>query len=297
MRDIKITVPATTANIACAYDATGIALNLYNEFIFSFKSVEGVIFKNVEDRFNNKDNLVYTTFIHILDKYKIPEPNSFYLEVKTDIPVARGLGSSSTCIVAAILAANYYGHLNLDMEQIIVEACLLEGHPDNVVPALLGNMASGLLVNDKVIYQQVKVPHDFTFYAFVEPYETKTVDARAVLPTSLSYEQAIFNIQRSTLLLRAFENRYLYQLNDIIDDALHQPYRYSLIKRYYLIKPYYENDCFIARWISGSGSTLMALGLDELKELIQSIVSDLDKEIKLYQLKAVDVGARLEELD
>jgi len=296
MKDIKITVPATTANIACAYDACGIALNLYNEFIFSFNKEVGLHFKGVEQRFSNENNLVYTTFIHLLEKYAIDLPQSFYLEVVTNIPVARGLGSSSTCIVAAVLAANEYGQLNLSQEQLILEACLLEGHPDNVIPAILGDMASGLITENKVVYQQVKIPHDFTFYAFVEPYETKTVDARAVLPNTLSYEQAIYNIQRSTLLLRAFENRLLYQLNDIIDDKLHQPYRYELIKRYDIIKPYYENECFIARWISGSGSTLMALGLDELKDLIQSIVSDLNPEIKLYQLKPCSQGASIEEV-
>jgi len=293
MKKFKVRVPATTANLGAGYDTIGIALDLFNDFIFSFDG-EGIEFIDVEERFANNDHLVYTTFCDLLEKHGVEKPKGFRLEVVNKIPVARGLGSSSTCIVAGLLAANEYGELGLSKEDLMLEACLLEGHPDNVIPAIVGNMAGGLIVNDKVLVQEINVPCDFRFYAFVEPFESKTSDARAVIPSEVSHQDAIFNVQRAALLMRAFENRLVDQLGALIDDKLHEPYRRKLVKRYYKIENFIEDDCFVANWISGAGSTMMALGLEGNLENIESVVSNLDDEIKLYRLNVCKEGAKIE---
>ena len=137
---LEVIVPATSANIGPGYDCLGIALNLYNKFYFC-EIEKGLIIDEKEEEYINKDNLVYKSMMYFFDKIK-PKKISKGIKIKIvdDVPISRGLGSSATCIVAGLLAANYLSNSHLDKSEILKLATEIEGHPDNVTPALYGNM-------------------------------------------------------------------------------------------------------------------------------------------------------------
>lgn len=294
----KVIVPATTANIGSGFDSAGIALSLYNVFEFDFSRENGLEFENIESRFATADNLVYQTCSDTLKRYGKTMPADFYLKMETNIPVARGLGSSSTCIIAGIYSANIYGELSLTVEEIAALATEIEGHPDNVVPAIVGGMVSSVVEEQAVFYKKI-LPHEsLKFIVLVEDNEVSTHDARAVMPEVISYEDAIYNISRSGLLLSAFERGNHQHLKVATQDRLHQQYRAKLIKTYGQSHEVLVSESFITHWISGSGSTV--IGLLEAEQVANGLASFAEKKIAGLDVQeiAVDViGVRVESMD
>ncbi|MGL5042949.1 MAG: homoserine kinase [Culicoidibacterales bacterium] len=259
MQKFTVKVPATTANIGSGFDTAGIALQLYNYFSFDFCRAKGLEFVGVEQRFANVNNLVYETMSDVLRDNNRSMPADFYLKMETNIPVARGLGSSSTCIIAGIIAANVYGELGFTEADIINIATGIEGHPDNVVPGIVGGMVSCVFSQGVVYKQQIKPSGRLGFIVIIEPNEVSTAAARLVMPSSLSYEDAIFNISRASLLMKAFEDGNQELLTIATEDRIHQPYRVALIKNYPKMVALLETAPFITHWVSGSGSTVIGL--------------------------------------
>ncbi|GBU10997.1 homoserine kinase [Erysipelotrichaceae bacterium] len=259
----SIKVPATTANIGSGFDCAGIALKLYNDFIFDFSREKGLEFFGVDGRFATEDNLVYQTFSEILIAKDIAIPTDFYLEMVTNIPVARGLGSSSTCIIAGIMAANIYGELNLKLADMLQMATKIEGHPDNIAPAILGGMVLAVALDEEVLYKKIIPANMYTFIVIIEDNEVSTADARAVMPKMISYDDAVFNISRAGLLLEAFQTGDAKLLKVVTQDRIHQAHRAKLIKCYEGLQPVLASKLFTTSWVSGSGSTQVALSLKQ----------------------------------
>lgn len=259
MNKLKLRIPATTANIGSGFDCAGIALTLYNTFYFSEDTAARLEIIQAERDYANEDNLVYRTMKQIAHKYEVSMPEHLRIQIDCDIPIARGLGSSSTCILAGILAADYYLRLNLDDEQKLALACQLEGHPDNVAPAYLGKMVLALMADDHV-YHESTTPHsDLRFIAIIEAHEVLTKQARAVLPDCYSRADAQFNLARTPFLLSAFTEGSADLLRAVTQDRIHQAYRATLIQDYTNYQNELNQPPFITHWISGSGSTVIAL--------------------------------------
>ncbi|MEG0686062.1 MAG: homoserine kinase, partial [Erysipelotrichales bacterium] len=224
-------------------------------------------------------NMVYQSYLRVMEKYNKDIDGPFNLKIETNIPIARGLGSSSTCILAGIVAANIYGQLNLSPQQIAYEACLVEGHPDNVAPAALGGMVSAVLDDNDIYYHRVEVANNLSFYALIGLEELSTSKARAALPTELTYAQAIHNIARASICLNAFEKGIINYLPIVSQDQIHQEYRMNLICNIEQIRNIIASNKFITHWVSGAGTTMMFLGEtskdSELQEYIKSF-DDLD---------------------
>ncbi|MDF9867844.1 threonine synthase [Bacilli bacterium PM5-3] len=288
-----IRVPATTANIGCAFDCAGIAVALYNEFKFDFNYDGFKIIADNGDFVDKENNMVYQTYKNIIEKYHKEVPENFYLEISSNIPIARGLGSSSTCILAGIIAANINLDLGLSQDQMMYEACLVEGHPDNVAPAFLGSMVSAVMDKGRIHYNKIDVAHNLDFYASIDPYELETKMARAALPDSIDYKQAIFNISRAALLLKAFEDGNQQQLSLVSDDAIHQQYRLDLIKTKDHTFDLFNKGDFITYWISGAGSTIMLLADRDSYKQNRQAINDLDH-LDVRKLEVDRVGLRIQ---
>ncbi len=140
---VVIRVPATTANLGPGFDCLGLALSLYARFTFE-KKEQGLLIKGCEPAYANEDNLVYRAYLSTLSEYRV-KPQGLTLTIQSDIPVSRGLGSSAACIVGGILGASTLYDLNLSQDAVFALATRLEGHPDNVAPAIFGGLRVSIL--------------------------------------------------------------------------------------------------------------------------------------------------------
>jgi homoserine kinase len=252
---IKISVPATSANFCIGFDTIGVAFNLYNTFSFD-KAFKDTL-ENFDPKFGLDNNLVleaYKYFYKKLNKEYIPV---LIKEELQDIPSSRGLGSSATCIVAGIVAANIISKSNLDNDTLLSLMIDLEGHPDNVAPAFLGGFITSFYDNGKYYTNRYNVSKDYHFSAFVSNQKLSTKMSRSVLPLNYKREDVVSNISRIINLPRYLENCNLSYLRHILKDSIHEPYRLKLIDHSSeLIEKINKYGIGI---ISGSGSTILGI--------------------------------------
>ena len=263
MTQTNIIVPGTTANIGVGFDCLGAALTIYNEFQFSLAESDHDLTITVEgeeaDRVGtDQNNLVYQSFLKLyqhLDRV----PPSVKIVIKLGVPLARGLGSSATAIVAGLLGANSLAGNPLSTEEIRDLAIAIEGHPDNVVPALLGNCQ--LSVGAKGNWQICEIPWhpNIVPVVAIPNFELSTEEARSVLPTSYSRSDSIYNVSRMGLLLRGLATNNQDWLAMALEDKLHQPYRKELIRGYDAVQKSAIAAGAYGMVISGAGPTLLAL--------------------------------------
>lgn len=281
---VTLRVPATSANLGPGFDSLGIAFQLYNTFSFIFDQRETLDFHGVDQKHAHENHLAVRTFFQTLEMFHKEKPKGFLLEATTNVPISRGLGSSSTCIVAGVLAANIYGELALSSDEIIFLLNHFEGHPDNVVPAYLGALVASVVTNDRIVTLQKNVSEDICFFSVVPHEELRTSIARKAMPSSISYTDAVYNISRSSLLLHAFEAGDLAMLSECTKDRLHQPYRFPLIFSYGEIEQKVQK-LNVPFFLSGAGSTMIVLckknQRDEVKRVLQTTQAYVVRELEV----------------
>ena len=255
---IRMRIPATSANIGAGFDSLGLAVSMYN--FVNMDECEGIIIRTTDDVQvpTDRSNLIYKTAKYLYDLCGKNCPG-LYIEQENNIPMARGLGSSSACIVAGLLGANRLMGDPLNRDEIINIAADLEGHPDNSTPALLGGQVTAVLENKKVWYVKQEIRDDLRFVAIVPDFELRTSLARQALPREISHKDGVFNLSRAALMSVSLYSGNYQNLRIAAEDRLHQPYRLSLIKgasavmeSSYLLGAY-------CTYISGAGSTLMSI--------------------------------------
>lgn len=275
---LRIRVEATSANVCVGFDVLGIALDLYNEFTFEKK--ECFSFKGFAAKYSTiEHNLVYDSYIEVfkrLNKNPIPVEIGF----SGDIPVSRGLGSSSSLIVAGVFAANEMLEKPLTKDECFCICASLEGHPDNVAPAIYGSLIASYKKDEKYYPIKYEISEDLKFIVIIPKYELKTQDARNVLPKELPYKDIVSNLSRIVNIPKAFKEGNLELLKDLFEDKLHEPYRSKLIKEYDIIKNICDkNNLPFA--ISGSGSTMLVI----TKDLnIAADLGEFDCDIKILNV-------------
>ncbi|AKG23346.1 homoserine kinase [Calothrix sp. 336/3] len=260
-----ITVPATTANLGAGFDCIGAALSLYNEFKFSLLSssagenfVISVTGAEAARVSTDESNLLYQAFSKFYEHIgQAPPPVS--MEIKLGVPLARGLGSSATAIAGGLLGANILAGEPLSDNEVIELAIAMEGHPDNVVPALIGGCR--LAATSENGWEICDIPwcQEIICVVAIPDFELSTKEARSVLPQEVSRADAIFNTAHLGLLLRGLETGNPQWLKAALQDKLHQPYRQSLIKGYAEVETATKNAGAYGMVISGAGPTLLAL--------------------------------------
>lgn len=262
---VTVKVPATSANLGSGFDSVGVALQLYNTI--SAEETDGEIKIEVTDESSkyiplDERNLVYRTMMSTFDRigYK---PKGLHIVQTNNIPVTRGMGSSSASIVGGIMAANRICNDPMSRQDIIDFASYLEGHPDNVTPAVTGGMAVAVK-NRGIKYINFPINNQkLSFAVYIPNFSLRTKVARAALPELASYRDASYNIGRAAMLTSAILTENYGLLATALQDRLHQYYRKRLIGG--ASKVFYEAEkCgAIGTYISGSGSAIVSIVLKE----------------------------------
>lgn len=258
---VRVRVPCTTANMGPGFDVMGAALSLYNETEFEEIDKGVVILEEGRPKVDESPhkNLLYTSYADTLKLCGRPVRGVRITGRERGIPISRGLGSSAACIVAGILAANRVMKDPLSLDEVIEIATRMEGHPDNVVPALVGGMAVSVSEHGRVLYAKVPLPESLAFVAIIPSFRLSTKKARKVLPRAHSRADCVHNIGRAALLVASMASGDLSKLRPATGDRLHQPYRLRLIPGAQQILSTARELGSIAEYVSGAGPTLMAL--------------------------------------
>lgn len=286
---LNIRVPATSANFGPGFDTLGIALSLYNEYEVELSDTLNIL--NDQKGYNPIDNLFYKTYKYTTKQFNID--NEITVNFKNiNIPISRGLGSSSSLIIAGIMAANELNKLKLTKKQILDIATIIEGHPDNVAPCIYGGLTINMMIDEnnqkRVISNKIDIVDDIHFTVIIPNYKTNTEEARKILPKELPLPKVIENTSHALLLINALKNNDLQNLNLFINDNIHVPYRKELIKDYDSIKELCYKNGAKGFTISGSGPTMLVISNEE--NFSKKIA--LEGEYKILDLKIDNEGAR-----
>ena len=227
---VEVYAPATSANMGVGFDTMGIALHLYNRIQVEAKA-HGLKIINRHSREylpRNENNLIYQSVRRAFEETNTPLPGLRIVQ-NSRIPVTRGLGSSSACIVGGLIAGNILSGSKLSRQRLFQIAAEIEGHPDNVAPALLGGLTASTMVGGDPVTVHFPLSDRLHFAALVPPTELSTSLARSVLPDSLTRADTVFNVSRAALVLNALGSGDCALLGVGMEDRVHQPYRLPLI--------------------------------------------------------------------
>ena len=287
---VIVRVPATSANLGSGFDCTGIAFRRYDVFSFE-KTSESVEFENFDPAFANENNLAYIAYKRVCDAVGC---DSFVRikSLKTDIPITRGLGSSAALIVAGAYAANLLTGQKLSVQEIFEICNAIEGHPDNIAPALFGGLCTSIVANKKPQTQKYTVSDSICFTAIVPDFKVDTKAARSVLPQNISREDAVFNMQRIALLPHAFEHGNPELIKLVTEDRLHENYRKPLFKNISLVeKAAYECGA-VSFTVSGAGPTCLAFSESPIAKELNEKISDFENNWVALSVSVDNEGAK-----
>ena len=257
---IKIRIPATSANLGAGFDALGLALSFYN--YVEMEESDRVEISSADDIAvpTDESNLIY---VSAKDLFEVcgKKLEGLKLRQTNNIPMARGLGSSSACIVAGLVNP-------LTTDDLVDLAAQIEGHPDNTAPALLGGIVTAVFDGRKVHWVKQEVFTKLKFAALIPDFELKTEKARACLPKEVSHKDAVYNLSRAALFSASLLTGKFENLRTAVHDKLHQPYRMELIPNCREVFDIAYTHGAYGVFISGAGPTIMAIA-DESNEFFE----------------------------
>ncbi len=226
-----VRVPASSANLGPGFDALAIALGLYLECRFRRSDRLRIHASGRDAGLISEDetNLIWRVAVAAARQAGAEMP-PLEIEIRNEIPVGKGLGSSAAALIAALAAADCVLKLGWTRERILDEAARLEGHPDNAAACVLGSMVVSATGSDgKTRAVRLAMANGFRVAAVVPQFELPTAEMRAVLPTCYSSADAIFNLQRAALLVAALSTGDRSAFPTALEDRLHQPYRSNVV--------------------------------------------------------------------
>ena len=280
---LKIGVPATTANLGPGFDCLALTLDLWNE-----AEIEPAADFRVEVSGEgstglptDENNLVIRAYLRCLESQGLTRPGGLHIRMTNRIPIGSGLGSSASAVVMGILAANNLHELRLGMDEMIRLAAAMEGHADNAAAALVGGLVV-LTQAEEIIYQRFEIP-TIQATVLVPGFVFPTREARAVLPKTANYQDAIFNLGRVPMVVNAFREGDLVLLARVMKDRLHEPYREKLIPgAAQALAEARRNGAAAA--LSGAGPSVIVFSPAEANGLIESMCN-------IFQI--ADLGVRV----
>lgn len=270
-----VRVPATSANIGPGYDSFGMAFNIYNEFEFKLGKLK-------------ESSLISKSFKFYFKELGLDCPEVDISGV-SEVPRSRGLGSSATCIVAGLMAANEYNGSKLDKYELLKLATELEGHPDNVAAAIFGGHT--IAFGDTVV--KVEVSEKLKFYALVPNFEMSTEVSRTLVAKTLSTGEAVQNIAGAAMITNALRLGDFELLKSAPEDTIHQQKRFENIDEYESVKEIFNGENS-KLFLSGSGSTILLVGKAETdfsKEFKK--LSKLKNNWKVFDCEVDNEGAKV----
>lgn len=300
-KSVRVIVPATSANCGPGFDVLGAACNLYNEFTYELteRGFELEVTGEGSGRLHaSGKNLAFLAFFRLWNELTDRRYTGLKVTMHNRIPLSRGLGSSSTAIVAGLMAANYLTGSTLTRQQLVDYATEIEGHPDNVAPALLGGFTVSYMSHGKAASLRFVPKKPLNFIAAVPAEPLSTARARQAIPEMVSHKDAVFNAGRSALLVSALLTGEYKFLPDALEDRLHQPYRMPLINGTQAVFKAARNAGAYGAIISGAGSTLMAYAAadadsEAIGRAMQQAFEKAGQQAVYHVLKLDEEGARV----
>jgi len=287
---MKIIVPATSANVGPGFDSVGVAVTKYLEIQVCEEREEWMIEHQLGKWIpRDERNLLLKIALQIA-----PDLQPRRLKMVSDIPLARGLGSSSSVIVAGIELANQLGNLKLTDHEKLQLATKIEGHPDNVAPAIYGNLVIASSVEGQVSAVVVPFP-ECSFLAYIPNYELRTRDSRGVLPKKLSYKEAVAASSIANVAIAALLTGDMVKAGQAIEsDLFHERYRQELVREFATIKKIAKRNGAYATYLSGAGPTVMVLADPDKMPKIKAELEKQPFKGKLHDLQVDTQGVRVE---
>ncbi|MCR4427510.1 MAG: homoserine kinase [Firmicutes bacterium] len=301
---VKVSVPATSANLGSGFDSLGIALGLEDEFVFELGAGQsGVVLLGPEGVSQHariptgRDNLSIRAFeaAYAEAGQRAPE---VMVTMANHIPVARGLGSSAAGIVAGTVAANEFMGRPLDRQAMLNLAAKLEGHPDNTTACMLGGLTASALVGSRTLWARLPLPPGLGCVVVVPDFQVSTSSARNVLPSSVQYSDAVFNVSRAALLVASLATGAYQNLRYAMEDRLHQPYRSALVPGLFAAVRAGLDAGALGVAMSGAGPSVLALvGEGVSREVVGQAIVDAFRQARVTSraipLPITSEGARV----
>ena len=259
---ITLQIPATSANLGAGFDALGLALQFYNKV--EMEESDTIDIASLDDTSVPTDerNLIYISAKDLYEVCGRKLPGLFLRQTNT-ISMTRGLGSSSACIVAGLVGANTLLGSPLGTDDLVDLAAQIEGHPDNIAPALLGGIVTAVFDGRRVHWVKQEVYTKLRFVALIPDFELPTEKARACLPQTVSLKDAVYDLSRAALFSASLLTGKFENLRTAVHDKLHQPYRMALIPHAREVFDIAYAHGAYAAYISGAGPTVMAIADEE----------------------------------
>ena len=287
--DLVVRVPATSANVGVGFDVLGISLDLAASF--SFSPADALEITGCDERFRGEDNLVWTSYQTACRELGTG-CRPLRIHIDSPIPSSGGMGSSSTCVVAGIVAAQVLSGRGYDEGQALELATGIEGHPDNVAPAIKGGLVSSFVDEDgSVCALRWNVAESLCFVCMAPPYRVLTSEARRVIPETVPTKTAIWQVGRCVAMVQALETGDAGLISRCCHDRLHEPYRAALIPDYQRLREASVAAGACGFVISGSGATMLAIADgDDVAEAVASAASAAMPNLWVRTLRASERG-------
>lgn len=308
---VSVKVPATTSNIGPGFDSFGMALPIYNtvtieETVLPGTGVEinvvsedeSVDELSVEHLELNENSLVYKA-VELLYNSIGQNPTELKITIHSNIPIARGLGSSASVIVGGLLAANELLGRPADEAALLSIATEVEGHPDNITPAIVGGFVITSQEDDcSVVYKKMDWPNDWIITACIPEYELPTDISRSVIPENVPLKDAIFNAKRTAMFINAISTHDENLMKLALQDRLHQPYRMKLVPGFEkILHNLKHEDDVLGCVLSGAGPALLVISrknnLDKIQSIVKDTWSDLNIKSVIKTLYVEENGAEI----
>ena len=261
---MKVSVPATSANLGPGFDTLGIALDIRNQVIIKPSRFHSVSLKGEgSDNPKLKDNNMFVTTFNDFYYNLSSKKQQFRFEFYNEIPLSRGLGSSSAVIISAIASAYAIEGIDLDNKKLLNLALSYESHPDNITPAVMGGFTVSTVHENEVFFIQKNIPSYLKAIVVIPNRPISTLLSRKTLPFKYSKEDTVFNVSHSSLLTAAFMSEDWRMLKKASKDRMHQYYRMKQMPELFAVQKTALRNGALMSTLSGSGSTFFNMAYEK----------------------------------
>ena len=284
---MTVSVPATSANLGPGFDTLGLAINLRNTVSivpskFHSVSLKGEGSKNPK----LKDNNMFITIFNDFHKNISNRKKQFRFEFHNEVPLSRGLGSSSAVIISAISSAYAIENMKLSKQKLLNLALSYESHPDNITPAVMGGFTVATVSDNEVNFIKKSLPKSLKAVVVIPNRPISTHLSRKTLPFKYSKEDTIFNVSHSSLITAAFMSENWEMLREASKDRIHQYYRMKQMPELFSVQKVALRNGALMSTLSGSGSTFFSLVYEEDA---QKLVSKLKENFSHFKVFSCDL--------
>ena len=308
---ISVKVPASTSNLGPGFDCIGMALPIYNtitieETVLPGTGIEINVINDSEsaddmltEHMPMDENSIIYKAVELLYNSIGQTPSELKITVQSQIPIARGLGSSASVIVGGLLAANKLLGKPADEVALLSIAAEVEGHPDNVTPSIVGGLVLTSLEDDgSVVYRKLDWPEEWQITVCIPDYELSTEISRSVLPKEVPMHDAVFNAKRLAMFIQAVNTKDANLMKMALHDRLHQPYRMKLVPGLdKIMENLKHEENVLGCVLSGAGPAIVVISqknnLDRIKSIIKDTWEDMNVKVNIMTLPVETQGAQI----